>query len=100
MAELSAAAAMSQAPSTGQMLGPDQIDDLGRALLVLARELWVMKDRQRVLEAVLEERGIAVAEAVRDYRPSGALAAELQAERERFARSIMETLCPAAEALS
>lgn len=36
MAELSPAAAMSQAPSTGRMLGPDQIDDLGRALLVLA----------------------------------------------------------------
>lgn len=53
-----------------------------------------------MLEAVLEERGIAVTEAVRDYRPSGPLATELEAERERFARSIMATLCPGAEAHS
>ena len=98
MAELSAAAAMSQAPNSGRMLAPEQIDDLGRALLVLARELWVVKDRVRVLEAVLDERGIEVSAAVRDYRPSGAVEAELAEERERFSQAILRTLAPAVEA--
>lgn len=97
MAELSMAAAMSQAPRTGRMLAPDQIDDLGQAVLVLARELWVVKDRQRVLEAVLDANGIPVSEAVRDHQPDANLAAALQAERDRFTRAVMQALCPAME---
>lgn len=97
-ADYKAGAAASRAASVGRMLHPDQIDDLGRAVLLLARELWVTKDRQRVLEAVLEERGIAVAEAIRDYRPDEALAAELKAERDRFTQSLIIALCPPDEA--
>jgi hypothetical protein len=93
MAE-SAAARMSQAHSTGTKLGVANIDDLGRALLLLATEVAVLNDRQRVLEAVLEERGIAVADAVRDYQPSGALAETLNAEQARLAKLIVEALCP------
>jgi hypothetical protein len=91
---LSPAAAMSQASSAGPTLFPEQIDDLGRAVLLLARELWVVKDRQRVLEAVLEERGIDIVAAIRDFQPSGTLAAELEAERNRFASALVQTLCP------
>jgi hypothetical protein len=85
---------MSQAHSSGTKLTPASIDDLGRALLILATEIAVLMDRQRVLEAVLEERGIAVADAVRDYQPSGALAETLRAEQARLAKSIVEALCP------
>ena len=98
MAELSAAAAMSQSPRTGRMLGPEQIDDLGNALLVVARELWVVKDRQRVLEAVLAKHGLDVAQEVAGDGPDEALAAELNAERERYLGAIMNALCPSAEA--
>jgi hypothetical protein len=99
MAEpLSAAARMSQAPSTGRMLRPDQLDDLGHALLVIARELWVAKDRLRVLEAVLDAKGIDVSQAVARHQPDDALAAELAAERSRFVGAIMSALCPAVEA--
>lgn len=88
---------MSQAPVTGRMLRADQIDDLGRTVLLLARELWVVKDRQRVLEAILDERGIDVSAAVRDYHPAGSVADELKAERERFTAALMQSLCPAVE---
>ena len=37
---------------------PQQVDDVAKALLVMARELWVVKDRQRVLEALLAEHGM------------------------------------------
>ena len=85
---------MSQAHSTSVKLGAANVDDLGRALLLLATEIAVLNDRQRVLEAVLEERGIAVADAVRDYQPSGALAEALKAEQARLAKLIVEALCP------
>lgn len=91
---ISAAAHMSQTVDTGRMLKPDQLDDLGRAVLVLARELWVVKDRQRILEAVLDAHGIDASTAVRDHQPDPALAAELEAERTRFTKAVIEALSP------
>ncbi|MCA3254047.1 MAG: hypothetical protein INF91_00345 [Alphaproteobacteria bacterium] len=91
---LSPAAAMSQTLDTGRMLKPDQLDDLGRALLVLTRELWVVKDRQRILEAVLDAHGIDASKAVRDHQPDAALSAELEAERIRFTKAVIEALAP------
>ncbi len=90
----SEAVAMSQAYSAGARLSADSLDDLARAVLLLATELAVLGDRQRVLEAVLGERGIAVADAVRDYRPTDAFADELKADKVRLARLIVEALCP------
>lgn len=88
------AVAMSQARSAGAKLSADNIDDLGRAVLLLATELSVLADRQRVLEAVLDESGIAVSDAVRDHQPTGALAETLAAERQRLAALIVDALCP------
>ncbi len=97
-ASVSDAGAASRAVGGGGMLRPEQIDDLGNALLLLARELWVVKDRQRVLEALLEANGVVVPGAVADHQPEGALAAALSAERERFASALMQALCPPEEA--
>lgn len=91
-----AAARMSQAHAAATRLGAANVDDLGRAVLLLAMEVAVLSDRQRVLEAVLETRGIAVAEAVRDFRPEGAFAESLSADRTRLAKLIVEALCPPA----
>lgn len=90
----SAAAAMSQAHTTGQKLNPSSVDDLGRAILALATEVSVLADRQLVLEAVLAERGIDVTEAVRNYQPSGDFAQVLKDDKQRFAKIIVEALCP------
>lgn len=92
----SAAARMSQAHSAGARLTQANIDDLGRAVLLLATEVAVLNDRQRVLEAVLAERGIEVADAVRDYQPAGGLAEALKTEQTRLAKLIVEALCPPA----
>jgi hypothetical protein len=94
MNEPSAAARMSQAASAGRMLAPGQIDELGKAVLLLARELWTVKDRQLILEAALAERGVDVRDLVRDWQPDAALAAELAAERKRFVETLLATLCP------
>ncbi|WP_448585307.1 hypothetical protein [Thermaurantiacus sp.] len=86
--------AASRAATSTPSLHPGQLDHLGKALLLLARELWVTRDRLAVLEAVLERRGIAVTEAIRDFQPDGALAGQLAAERDAFARALVATLAP------
>ncbi len=56
-------------------------DALLNILLNVIQELWVVKDRQLILEAVLQEAGIDAAAAVDDYQPSAELTQQLQAAR-------------------
>ena len=97
VSRLADGAAESRKARSGQALAPDQIDDVANALLVLARELWVLKDRQRVLEALLAENGLVAPGAVRDHQPGPALAAELEIERIRYTNALMAALCPPSE---
>jgi hypothetical protein len=60
----------------------------GAALFVLARELWVVADRLRSLEAVLAERGIDVAADVDAHQPSD----EDQARRDAACRRLVADL--------
>ncbi len=77
---------------TNQVLHETDIDRLGQALVTLMQELWVVKDRQRVLEAALADAGVLDSVAVDSYQPDTALAAELQTERQHLIDGIIETL--------
>jgi hypothetical protein len=67
-------------------------DPVAQLALTLAKELWLLKDRQLVLEAVLSREGLAVAELVDRYQPDGDFQRALDAERERFVAAILEAL--------
>lgn len=67
-------------------------DALTQTVLTLAKELWTLKDRQIVLEAVLAERGIDVAAAVERYQPAGPVKQRLTDERRRFLGDIVDAL--------
>ncbi len=97
MSTLEDGAKASRSPLKHGSLKPEQLDDLGNALLVMARELWVVKDRQRVLEALLAEHGVLVPGEVADHQPGPALTEELDRERSRYLRSLMDALCPPQE---
>jgi|GEM_PF-2653093 len=84
----------SRAAKLGSFMDPTQVDDVANALLLVARELWVMKDRQRVLEALLADAGIVAPGAVAAHQPGEALAKDLETERRAFAKSLMAVLCP------
>ena len=77
------------------LLLPSQIDDLGLALITLARELWVTKDRQIVLENMLQKKGLI--EDVGALQPDEALIAKLAEERNRFIQSLNAILLRSAE---
>jgi hypothetical protein len=75
-------------------LKPQDLDRLGQALLTLAKELWIVKDRVRVLEAALADANIIVADTVDRYEPGPELAAELELERARLIEELLDTLAP------
>ncbi len=55
-----------------EALGADKVDNLGRAVLTLTKEVCVLLDRQAVLEAKLEEAGITTREALDTWEPDEA----------------------------
>jgi len=81
-------------PSTKQplkrkALRPEDIDKVGRAILTLAQELWTVKDRQRVMEAVLKKHNIDIGEEIDTYQPDAELEAELADARSALVRKIV-----------
>lgn len=78
-------------PAARQILAGDQIDDLGAALIALTRELWVVVDRMTMLEVLLAQHGIPVAE-LDDLQPDAATAALLDTKRERLLHAVMSAL--------
>ncbi len=73
-----------------KLLNPEQLDNLALTVLELARELWVVKDRQIVTESLLRERGLLGD--VDGYQPSPELNERLARERQRFLDGIMAGL--------
>jgi hypothetical protein len=77
-------------PTKRKMLRPDHIDNLGMALIELAKELWVVKDRQMIAESLLQEKGLFGD--LDSYQPPEELSARLKGERERMLTGIMSLL--------
>ncbi|NND55069.1 MAG: hypothetical protein HKN56_08890 [Gammaproteobacteria bacterium] len=73
-------------------LQPADLDRLGKALITLAQELWVVKDRQRVLEAALAEKGITTSELLDGWEPDAALSATLEKDRAALIDSLLNAL--------
>jgi len=70
----------------------EDIDRLGQALLTLTSELWVTRDRVRILEAALVNAGVLAPDAVNQLQPDAALQAELDAERARLIDALLTAL--------
>ncbi|MDE1149975.1 MAG: hypothetical protein PW843_25770 [Azospirillaceae bacterium] len=79
-------------PVDRRILKPEQIDAVGEALLSLTREVWILTDRVRILEAVLEDKGVDVHEAVNRYQVGPELQAELDALRKRLIDAVVAPL--------
>ena len=80
---------------TGQLTPHDAAvrrDRAAQLALVLAQELWVVKDRLMVLEAVLSSEGRNVRELVDRFQPDDNFRAALDAERKRFISAVLAAL--------
>jgi hypothetical protein len=75
-----------------QALLPEQLDNLGRAVIGLTREICLLTDRLAVTEAVLAARGIDIAEAVETYQPDAPLQGRIDAQVSRIIGDMLRTL--------
>jgi hypothetical protein len=70
-------------------------DPLHQVVFNLARELWVIKDRQMVLEDVLRSKGIDAAELVDQHQPGPELAKQLDEERAQLLERLFQPMVAA-----
>jgi hypothetical protein len=76
---------------TNANLRPEDIDKLGQALLTLTQELWVVKDRLRVLEATLADAGVISPAATDTFQPDKELTEALGKERAQLIERVLDT---------
>jgi len=72
--------------------GNPAIDNLIAVTLELGAELWVQKERMRVVERLLAERGVVTAEAIEQYSSTPEELARVQNERDAFVNRVYAAL--------
>ena len=60
------------------------IDNLIAVTLELGAELWVQRERMRVIEKLLADKGVVTTELIEQYQPSADELARSRAERDAF----------------
>ena len=60
------------------------IDNLIAVTLELGAELWVQRERMRVIEKLLADKGVVTAELIEQYQPSTEELARSRADRDAF----------------
>lgn len=69
-------------------------DTLASIVMELAAELWVLRDRQRIVERLLEQNGSLRREDIESYQPTPEESAALRAERDAYVRRLFHSLVP------
>lgn len=75
-----------------QILGVDQLDDLGMALIMLTREVVVANDRLALLEYVLDAKGIDVSAEIERLDPDDALQKRLDEASGKITNAVIGAL--------
>jgi hypothetical protein len=71
-------------------LGNAATDNLFTAVTAMAAELWAVRRRQKIVEALLEKRGVLTVDAIEHYTPTADETEKWQADRDVFVRMIYE----------
>lgn len=70
------------------------LDKMMGVVMALAAEVYILRDRNRALEEMLEKSGLLLAGALDNYQPDHARSQQLAAERDAFIARIMQPLLP------
>lgn len=74
------------------VLDGSDINNIGRALLTLTKEVWVIKDRMMVLEAILEQKGISVEEEIDTFQPDAEFEKKLSEAGQALVKNVLNDL--------
>ncbi len=66
-----------------------RIDDLAAAYVSVLGELWILRDRQAVLEEVLQHHNISATDEIDAFEPSGSFKSRLDSERQAWVRRMV-----------
>ncbi len=72
-----------------QYLDEKSVTDLGRMIMALMSEVWILKDRTMLLEHLLEERGGIAPGELDNLTIPDELAAKIEKERDKFATLVL-----------
>ena len=72
-----------------EYLNDGNIDDLGRMVMALLSELWIMRDRMAILEKLLAAQNIIAPDAIDRFAPTPEVSAELEDLRDRMVASVV-----------
>jgi len=75
------------------------VDELVSITMALAQELWTVKERMVVFEAMAADKGLILDKEIETFKLSDAAAADLAAERQAFIDRIFLVLREQAEAV-
>lgn len=64
------------------------IDNLIAVTMELGAELWVQRERMRIIEKILAEKGVVTAELIEQYTPSAEESVAVRAERDAFVQRL------------
>lgn len=70
-------------------LNEENVDDLGRMVAALLSEVWIMRDRMVVLEALLEKAGVVPADAIENFSYTPDQEAQAEIIRDRMISSVI-----------
>lgn len=74
---------------TDATLNEINIDDMGRMLMALVQEVWIMRDRMAITERLLAEKAGITADQIENYVADTAMSAELEAMRDRYVARVI-----------
>ena len=75
-----------------QILGPEHVDNLARAVLSLTREVAVLTDRVMVIETLLEREGVVTVEAIDTFEPDAAFQKRIDAAMATITAGVITAL--------
>lgn len=73
---------------TDNYLGSKRLDDIARMVTELASEVWILRDRNLLLEHLLAEKGTVDLDKLEEMHPEGELSDKIHAERTAFVRRV------------
>jgi hypothetical protein len=70
-------------------LNESNVEDLGRMLMALTAEVWIMRDRMAVLERLLADKVGLTAGEIDDYVADAGFKADVERLRDRFVAAVV-----------
>lgn len=74
---------------TDATLNEINIDDMGRMLMALVQEVWIMRDRMAITERLLAEKAGITADQIENFVADAPMNAEMEALRDRYVARVI-----------